>query len=85
MKDEGTARKVLSEQVRTELAHQLARAAAVIRHIDEKPPLMWALVAQETEEEARAAGEAAVEAKLLWYLRGVPEPGASATERALFG
>lgn len=73
MKDEDLVREILREQARTAQAHALARAAAVRRHIEEKVPLMWALVAEETADTAEAAALADIEAKVLWYCHGVSE------------
>jgi hypothetical protein len=67
--DEEEARRILSEQVRTRWEHEQARAIAVLKYQDEKSHVMWAKVARETAELAKAAYVAEARLKLMWYLK----------------
>lgn len=71
-------RKVLTEQGRTALTLKIARAQSVLRNLDRKQAEMWARVELETQEEAEAAWQADVEAKVLWAVHGLDIGAASA-------
>jgi hypothetical protein len=84
--DEERVRRILTAQVVTDQAWRLGRAKAVRRHINAKPTaLMWALVEEETAELREVRNRADVEAKVLWWTRGLVPPGGGLLDDDLDG